>query len=121
MVAKDTVALKQFPVVVSSECPNICNIHPLKQEQVSLIFRQVASNEIVRRLIVFGSAVTGKCHVGSDLDICIDADVSDGIKVYELQKKIGEICNWNCDILIYSCIGNRLRNTIDAEGVVVFE
>lgn len=121
MIAKDTLDLKRFPLVVSSECQNIRCIYPLKQKQVAQIYDEVKKSDIVRRAIVFGSSVTGKCHIGSDLDICIDADVSDGMKVYELQKIIGTICDWNCDILMYSNLGSRLKKTIDAEGVVIYE
>lgn len=38
--------------------------------------------------------MAGKCNINSDLDICIDADTSDGMKIYNMQKEIGDICNW---------------------------
>ena len=75
----------------------------------------------VRRVFIFGNSVTERCHVGSDLDICIDADVSDGMRIYDLQSKIGTIFDWNCYILMYNNIGQRLKNTIEQEGVVIYE
>lgn len=121
MVAKDTLTMNRFPKVVLSDCHNLRRIYPLKQKQVAQIYDKVKDNSIVRRAIIFGSSVTGRCHTGSDLDICIDADVSDGMKVYELQRQIGEICNWNCDILMYSNLGSRMKNTVEREGVVIYE
>lgn len=121
MIAKDTLNMKQFPRVVSSDCKNIRRIYPLKQKQVAQIYDHVKDSDIVRKVIIFGSAVTPKCHIDSDLDICVDADVSDGMKVYDLQRQIGDICDWNCDILMYSNIGRRLKDTIDREGVVIYE
>lgn len=121
MTAKDTLTMRQFPHVVITDCCNIGRIYPLKQKQVAKIYDEVKTNDIVRRVIIFGSSVTGKCHIDSDLDICIDADVSDGMKVYELQKQIGTICDWNCDILMYSNLGDRLKRTVEQEGVVIYE
>lgn len=121
MIARDTLSLRHFPLVVSSECRNLRRIYPLKQRQVAEIYEESKKHPIVRKIIVFGSAVTPNCRVDSDLDLCIDADISDGRKVYELQKQVGSICGWNCDILIYSQLGSRLKSTIDREGVVIYE
>jgi len=121
MIAKDTLKLKTFPQVIPSDCRNIRRVYPLKQRQVADICEEAKKHEIVRRVIIFGSSVTPRCHIDSDLDICIDADVSDGMKVHELQTRIGTICDWNCDILMYCDLGNRLKKTIDQEGVVVYE
>mgnify|MGYP002621796224 FL=1 len=121
MNAKDTLNLKQFPCVVVSDCRNIRHIYPLKQNQVARIYDIVRKNDIVHRVIIFGSSITGKCHIDSDLDICIDANVTDGMKIYELQKQIGEICDWNCDILMYSNLGSTLKDKVDQEGVVIYE
>lgn len=121
MTVDDTLKLKRFPIVVTTDCGNISRIYPLKQAAVSKIYDKAADFDVIRKIIIFGSAVTPKCHIDSDLDICIDADTSDGIKIFDLQKEIGEACDWNCDILMYQNIGNNLRNTIDKEGVVVYE
>lgn len=110
-----------FPVVVESECKVINKVYPLKQKEVSLIFDLVSRYREVHRVYVFGSSVTSKCHMDSDIDICIDLDVCDGLKVYEIENAIGNICNWNCDILVYSNLGNQLKDTIRREGVIVYE
>lgn len=121
MTAKDTLDLTTFPIVVKSDCRNIRHIYPLKQKAVAEIYDAMREHKEVRRIIIFGSSVTGRCHIGSDLDICIDADVSDGMKIYELQKEVGAICDWNCDIIMYSNMGNRLKEIIRREGVVIYE
>lgn len=121
MTAKDTLNLTIFPTVVDTDCKNIRHIYPLKQREVSEIYHAVKNRSEVKRVIVFGSSVTAKCHVGSDLDICIDADVSDGMKLYDLQKEIGTICDWNCDIVMYSNLGSRLKETVEKKGVVIYE
>lgn len=121
MRVEDTLSLKQFPVTVATECKNINRIYPIKQRQVAAIYDRARDFDIIRKIIIFGSSVTAKCNIDSDLDMCIDADISDGLKVYDMQKAMGEICNWNCDILMYANIGEALRETVQKEGVVIYE
>lgn len=121
MQAKDTLALERFPVTVKTRCKNIDRIYPLKQAQVSEIFDRARQFDIVKRIIVFGSSVTSRCNIDSDLDLCVDADVSDGLKVYEMQKAFGDACDWNCDIIMYANMGSALKETVRREGVVIYE
>lgn len=121
MQVKDTLKIKDFPVVVNTDCKNIRRIYPLKQRTVAKIYEAALNHEVIRKIYVFGSSVTGRCNIDSDLDICIDADTSDGMKIYHMQKEVGDICDWNCDIVMYSNIGERLKKTIQEEGVVIYE
>ena len=121
MTVDDTLLMRRFPTVVDTPCKNIDRIYPLKQRQVSEIYSRAAQYDIIKRIIVFGSSVTARCHIDSDLDLCIDADVSDGMKVYEMQKAIGEICDWRCDIIMYASMGQTLKRTIQDEGVIIYE
>lgn len=121
MLVEDTLSFKRFPVTIRTKCPNIDRIYPLKQKQVSEIFDRARQFEIIRKITVFGSSVTPKCTIDSDLDLCIDADISDGLQIFEMQKAFGEVCDWNCDILMYPNIGEALRETIQKEGVVIYE
>lgn len=121
MEVKDTLKMTYFPVIVKTGCKNICRIYPLKQKTVAKLFDAALNHNIIEKIYIFGSSVTGRCNIDSDLDICIDADVSDGMKIYHMQKEIGDICNWNCDIVMYSNIGERLKKVIQEEGVIVYE
>lgn len=121
MRVEDTLTMRRFPVTVKTDCKNIDRIYPLKQRQVSEICSRAGQFDIVRKIYVFGSSVTPKCTIDSDLDLCVDADVTDGLKVFEMQKAFGEACGWNCDIVMYENIGSALRETVKGEGVVVYE
>lgn len=121
MRVEDTLKMQRFPVTVKTKCKNISRVYPLKQKQVAEIFDRASGFDIIRRIFVFGSSVTSKCNIDSDLDLCIDADTSDGMKVYEMQRAFGEACAWNCDILMYSNIGKTLRDTVQKEGVIIYE
>ena len=121
MTAQDALELKRFPVVVESDCRNISRVYPLKQAEAARIYDTAALFPFVKKIYLFGSSVTGRCHIDSDLDICIDVDTKDGMDIFRLQKEIGDICNWNCDMVMYSNIGDRLKETITKEGVIIYE
>lgn len=121
MKVKDTLELTRFPIVVKTDCKNIYRVYPLKQRVVAQLYHIGKEYSEIKRIYIFGSSVTSRCHIDSDIDICVDADVSDGMKIFEIQSKIGEACGWNCDIIMYSNLGDRLKETIHKEGVVIYE
>lgn len=121
MEVKDTLALKRFPIVVKTDCKNIYRVYPLKQKIAVQLYKIGEEYKEIKRIYIFGSSVTSRCHIDSDIDICIDADVSDGMKIFEMQSKIGDACDWNCDIIMYSNLGSRLKETIQKEGVIIYE
>lgn len=121
MEVKDTLDLRRFPVVVKTDCKNIYRVYPLKQKIATQLYKIGREYKEIKKIYIFGSSVTSRCHIDSDVDICIDADVSDGMKIFEIQSKIGNICDWNCDIIMYSNLGNRLKETIEKEGVIIYE
>ncbi len=78
--------------------------------------------DIVNRLIVFGSAANKTCTETSDLDICFDvACGTRDMRAYNLAVDANKICDYNCDIVFYSILGNQLKSEIDQKGVVVYE
>ncbi len=112
---------ENFPVTVNTTCKNINKVYPLKQKIAAAIYDAAPKYAEIKKIYIFGSSVTSKCNIDSDIDICIDADVSDGMCIFNIQSEIGQICDWNCDILMYSNIGSRLRDTINNEGVIIYE
>lgn len=121
MEVKDTLELTRFPIVVKTDCKNIYRIYPLKQKIAAQLYKIGRDYAEIKKIYIFGSSVTSRCHIDSDIDICIDADVSDGMKIFEIQSKVGDVCDWNCDIIMYSNLGNRLKETINKEGVIIYE
>ncbi len=121
MKTKDIFSEKGFPVVVTTDCRNINKVYPLKQKSVAGLYSMAKKHKEIKRIYIFGSSVTPKCNINSDIDICLDADTRDGMAIFNIQKEMGEICDWNCDIIMYSNMGSRLRNTIENEGVIIYE
>lgn len=113
--------LSVFPIIVQTDCKKIYRVYPLKQRMAAEVYDIAKKYPEVRKVYLFGSAVTNKCHRDSDLDVCVDMVTEDGMKEYDLNREIGDACNWDCDILMYRHIGSKLRNQIEEEGVVIYE
>lgn len=97
-------------------------INPIKQDYVDKICDAAKESGIVNRLIIFGSAVTDHCDQESDLDICVDTDCEDNNRaLFKLYVSMSRICDYNCDILTYSKLGEKIRNEVDQKGVLVYE
>lgn len=80
MEVKDTLNLTCFPIVVKTDCKNIYCVYPLKQKVVAELYNIALKYEEIRKIYIFGSTVTGRCNIESDLDICIDADGTGGYR-----------------------------------------
>lgn len=66
------IAMYVFPIRCEGE-PVLKHIFPSKQKAAQKAIELARSDSRIKRLIIFGSAVTMKCGAGSDLDIAIDA------------------------------------------------
>ena len=79
-------------------------------------------NTDIKRVIVFGSAVTDQCREDSDIDFCFDvADTFDEIKMVKTFGRIGAVCERNADRLIYSALRGKIKNEVNTKGVIVYE
>ncbi|MBR1599862.1 MAG: nucleotidyltransferase domain-containing protein [Lachnospiraceae bacterium] len=115
-------------VVKDSDIYNLQYIHPIKQKLVDRIVRYAKKDSNIERIIVFGSAITNRCHERSDLDICIKwlmaSHDEDGVFVRETQQVMRYISlesHGNCDVFAYDYIDSpELKADID-KGVVVYE
>ena len=52
-----------------------CNrVHPLQQRKVRELLDDITANASVESVILFGSSVTQRCHVGSDVDLYVKTE-----------------------------------------------
>ena len=96
-------------------------IFPSKQEDTQKAITLAQAEEKIRRLIVFGSAVTMQCGTGSDLDIAIDApDISDE-EFGKLARKFYLGISSELDLIHYNAIRSPLlKDEIRKKGVIVY-
>ena len=97
--------LKTFPVCI--ECNDnekhiLQHVYPLMQSYVQQIMRSAFSN--VTKIILFGSSITMKCNIESDLDLAIQTDTYDLQMFYSVREVIERMISIKCDILYYNDI-----------------
>ncbi len=44
-------------------------VYPIQQKKVEVLVNDARNNKNVKKIIIFGSSVSPRCHVGSDIDV----------------------------------------------------
>ena len=64
-------------------------IFPSMQKEVQKVIEATKNIDCIRRITIFGSAVTMNCGIGSDLDIAVDApDITDEDEFIQIIRPI---------------------------------
>lgn len=96
-------------------------VNAIKQKEIEKVIQIAKNTGVVRRLIIFGSSVTEDCHEESDVDICLDISCETSDKrLRRPMYEFNEACDFNCDILFYHKLGEKLKKEIDSKGVEVY-
>ena len=96
-------------------------IFPSKQKAAQKAIELARADSRVIRLIVFGSAVTLNCGIGSDIDIAIDAPEVSGEEFLSLAHPFLSEIPSEVDIIHYNSIGSELlKNEICSKGVAIY-
>ena len=109
-----------FPIIVEGH-PSLRHIFPTKQRAVKSAIDLAKADDRIKRLIIFGSAVTMNCGACSDVDIAIDApDVAaDDFPKLAHDFYIG--VDSEVDVIHYNLIHSQvLKKEIDNKGVSVY-
>ncbi|MCC8106116.1 MAG: nucleotidyltransferase domain-containing protein [Clostridiales bacterium] len=100
---------------------NLARISTVKRSEVEKTIQIAQTSDVIRRLIIFGSAVTDNCREESDVDICLDVSCSTRDKrLFRPVCDFNKACNYNCDVLFYHRLGEKLKKEIDTKGVEVY-
>ena len=107
---------------------NVRKIHPLKQRPVKATVAEAKKHPFVKRIIVFGSSITYRCYLGSDLDLCIEwtepATMEDGTYkpfARAFLKEISFLSEGGADVLNYEELGDYKIKDDVLKGVTVYE
>ena len=96
-------------------------IFPSMQKEVQKVIEATKNIDCIRRITIFGSAVTMNCGIGSDLDIAVDApDITDEDAIIQnIRQKTKQVCV-DEDIIHFNGIKKQLLlNEIKKNGVDV--
>lgn len=119
----------RFKKIVNEDAfMNVNRVHPLKQELVKNIVIEAKKENVVKRIIIFGSSIRYDCDITSDLDICIDwmMDCYDEKGVLlpftkNMRKFISLETKGRADVVNYDYLENTVLEEAVKEGVVVYE
>lgn len=92
---------------------NIEKIFPTQQRDVGEIVRSLQVNTSVRRIVIFGSSVTSACNPWSDIDVYVELDEEQHVRVPQLEVPTDVWTNFDVD--------DRLMAEIEEKGVAVYE
>lgn len=102
-----------FKIAIQNEFKNINKIYPLQQRKVREILDEIENKPYVKKVIVFGSSTSYRCHMGSDLDIYFELDID--------KKPIHKAYDFEIDYWDNYSVDNRLLSEIVNKGVIVYE
>ncbi len=103
------------------EVIDVSKVNRLKLDSVKQMIAVAQKYPFVKRLIIFGSAVTDRCTDESDIDVCADVELQEkGLNLHNLHVDLCKTCDANCDILIYERLKGKIKDVIDTKGVTVY-
>ena len=117
----------RFNRVVADNIQNIEYIHPLKQKIIVDIVKEAKKDKSVRSIRVFGSSITNRCDLNSDLDLCIEWNLdcydSEGVLVPEtvsFMRAVAIITKGNYDMVHLQYLTGTVVENDAKQGVIVY-
>ena len=112
-IKKYTIAdPKEYKICIQKPFKNCKKIYPIQQKKVRALLDELEQNKNINKAIIFGSSVTNKCHIGSDIDIYVESN--ENINPFHRQYDF-EYDFWN-----NFTVDERLKNEIYKKGVIVY-
>lgn len=103
-----------WKVVVDRPFRNCKRLYPVQQRRVRQIIDYLAPNPNVVRITVFGSSVTKRCTVDSDVDLYVELE-------YDQSHLIREYMPFLFDLWTNYTVDVRMLREIEKKGVIVYE
>ncbi len=105
---------------------NTNRINKLKLDKIikglSFIEEESKIEQVIDKVILFGSSITDYCTQGSDIDVCLVTNYDCKNKTFfNIFGRLPLVMDDSCDILIYSKLKGALKDEIDKKGVIVYE
>ena len=100
---------------------NIASINIIKMDQVIKAVEAAKKNSVIKRMVIFGSAVGDFCTEDSDIDICVDIEGSiESMAYYNAAREIRKACEDNCDLLVMNRLNDKMKKEIIKKGIEVY-
>lgn len=99
--------LRRFRVINKHRFRNNENIHPLQQESLEEILRELKKYEEVQKVVVFGSSTEERCNYESDIDIYVELNKNINVKKYYVDKPVDLWTNFDVSPEMYEEIQKK--------------
>lgn len=106
--------MNKWKIVINNPFKNCSLIYPIQQRKVNELIQYFKQDKNVKKIIIFGSSITNKCHVGSDVDIYVELAEDKAI----IKDKYFDFV---FDLWTNFAVDERLKNEILKKGVIVYE
>lgn len=95
---------------------NCDRVYPIQQRKVRELIDDISQNPEVEQIRVFGSSVTEKCHMNSDVDLCVSMSSPNA----DAGTLVSQPHDFPFDLWTDSMLDERLRREIMEKGVIVY-
>lgn len=102
----------EWKVCIDDPFLNCEKVYPTQQRKVRALIDDITEHSGINEIRIFGSSVTERCHMGSDVDIYVEAD--------DTSNLIGRAHDFEFDLWTNETVDDRLREEIMAKGVKVY-
>ena len=96
-----------FRPVITCSFKNIDKIHPSQQQRVADIIDTLKKYKQVKKIIIFGSSLTYKCHYNSDIDIYVELSEEINVKKYNIDCRVDFWTNYTIEPIMYEEVINK--------------
>lgn len=101
-----------WKICIDNPFANCDKVYPIQQRKVRELIDDITSSADVREIRIYGSSVTERCHIGSDIDIYVDAENPSGLTT--------RAHDFEFDLWTNETADSRLKKEIMDKGVKVY-
>ncbi len=112
--------MRTFQQVITGD-ETLKYVFPSKQRDAQTAISLAKEDPRIERLIIFGSAVTSRCGMTSDIDIAVDAPGIDEDEFLKIARQFYKAIPSEIDMIHYNSIRNSLlKQEVDSKGVNIY-
>lgn len=102
-----------WKICVDHPFKNCDKVYPFQQKKVAKLIDAMKSDANIKRIIIFGSSVTDRCHAGSDVDVFVELS--------ENKKLAFPAFDFVYDLWTNFTVSDEMMDEINDKGVTVYE
>lgn len=106
--------LRKWNICIDRPFKNCSFVYPIQQRKVRALIDELSKNENVLLIVIFGSSVSERCHIDSDVDVYV--------RLQHEQHNLIPCCfDFAYDLWTNFTVDDRLKEEIRKGGVWVYE